>query len=138
MTFDIEHKPVECYLEHHFSDGVYVRQIFMPANTFVQGKTHKTRHLNVVIQGKVLMQHGDDIVSIVAPATFESDAGVSKLLYIHEDTIWQTIHLNPDDETDIDTLEERLVTEPMLEEDVCLAIEDFKTQIERGSPPCHS
>lgn len=134
MTFDLKHEPVECFLEHHFSEGIYVRQIFMPGGTFVQGKEHKTRHLNVVIKGKVLMQQGEDIVSIIAPATFESEAGVSKLLYIHEDTIWQTIHVNEDNETDVDTLEDRLVREPMLESEVYLAIEEFKSQIETHAP----
>lgn len=137
MTSDLLHEPVECFLEHHFSDGIYVRQIFMPAGTFVQGKEHKTRHLNVVITGQVLMKSDDGIVTIQAPATFESEPGVSKLLYIHSDTIWQTIHVNEADERDIDTLENRLVQEPVFDGNSVLAIEEFKAEIE-GSAKCLS
>jgi len=101
---------VECPLEHHFSDGIYLRQITMPAGIFVLGKKHKTRHLNVVLKGVVEIRTGEnEVATITAPCTFESFEGVQKTLHIIEECVWQTIHLNPENIEDIPTLEDRLV-----------------------------
>jgi hypothetical protein len=39
-----------------------------------------------------------------------SPAGTKNAVYVHEDAVWITIHLNPENLTDIDALEEQLVT----------------------------
>jgi hypothetical protein len=96
--------PVECPLKHQFAKGVYFREIFMPAGTFVVGHEHKTEHFNVVLSGcaKVLMD--GEVVDIIAPCVFVSKPGVRKCLLITEDMRWATIH--PTDETDIEKLED--------------------------------
>lgn len=94
---------VELPLKHEFSPGVYTRQIFMPAGSFVIGKTHKTEHQNVVISGlarvmmdgKIYIKQGGDV--------FTSKAGTKKVLFILSDMVWLTIH--PTNETDLDQLE---------------------------------
>lgn len=138
MDTTIQPEQVECLLEHFFSDGVYVRQITMPGGSFVVGKEHLTRHLNVIISGRVLMydQFTEEIFVIQGPCTFESEPGVSKTLYIHSDTIWQTVHANVNNEQDTAKLESILVVEPLIEEDYMPALETFKQLIE--SQPCHS
>ena len=100
---------VECPLTHRFSDGVYVREIFMPQGTFVLGAEHKTKHLNVILMGRARVLVDGEVKEIRAPYTFESEAGVRKVLYILEDMIWQTIHVNADDERNVEQLEARLV-----------------------------
>jgi hypothetical protein len=110
---------VECFLEHFFSDKIYVRQITMPGGAFVKGERHKTSHLNCVARGRVIiydMKLGK-LIAIDAterPVIFESMAGVSKTLYIHEETVWQTIHENPYDCRNVPELEELLV-DPLTE-----------------------
>lgn len=99
---------VQCPLTHHFAPGVYLREIFMPADTVVIGKIHKTKHFNVLIKGACLIVHEDGRrEELRAPLTFVSEAGVQKVLYILEDMIWQTIH--PTNETDMEKLAEELV-----------------------------
>lgn len=83
-------------VKHYFSDGVYAREIFMPETTIIVGKVHKTRHLNIVSSG---------ICSVVTPireftvdaskfpVTFESYAGEQKVVYMHTEVVWTTIHL---------------------------------------------
>jgi hypothetical protein len=107
---------VECPLEHFFSEGIYVRQILMPAGAYVVGKKHKTTHLNVIIAGSVdILLDGGGSETLTAPFTFESVAGVQKALFIRETCIWQTVHLNPENITDIPTLEDLLVISDELE-----------------------
>lgn len=106
----------ECPLTHRFAPGVYLREIFMPAGTVVIGKIHRTEHFNVLIRGACLIVHDDGRrEELRAPLTFVSKAGVQKVLYILEDTIWQTIH--PTTETDMTRLEAELIQpyEPALE-----------------------
>ena len=42
-----------CPLEHSFSDGIYVRKIFIPKGVFVVGKIHKHDHPNFLLEGEV-------------------------------------------------------------------------------------
>ena len=104
----LELPQIDCPLTHRFAPGVYLREIFMPAGTFVIGHEHKTEHFNVVIQGCALVTIDGEVQEIVAPRTFVSGAGVRKVLYIQEDMIWQTIH--PTRETDLLKLEDELIT----------------------------
>lgn len=94
---------VECPLEHRFAPGVYCREIFMPAGTFIIGQEHRTEHFNIVLSGKASVLIGDEVKVVLAPDIFVSKPGVRKVLYIHEDMRWATIH--PTDVTDVATLE---------------------------------
>lgn len=99
---------VECPLTHEFAPGVYLRGIFMPADSIVIGRVHKTEHFNLLISGACLIVHDDGTrEELRAPMSFVSKAGVQKVLYILEDMVWKTIH--PTDETDLAKLEELLV-----------------------------
>lgn len=124
---------IELPLKHHHSVGSYVREIFMPAGSVVIGKEHATRHLNIVVRGRctVWTVDGKHIYDAKdGPITFESMAGVKKVLYMHTDVVWMTVH--PTDETDPDRLEnmfirpeEQLSLFPELDMDV-LALEILK------------
>lgn len=112
MAVIVEHckalAQVECPVTHRFAPGVYLREIFMPADTVVIGKVHKTRHFNILIQGACLIVHSDGTrEELRAPCTFVSDCNVQKVLYILEDMIWQTVHVT--DETDLSKLEPLLI-----------------------------
>jgi hypothetical protein len=106
---ELEQTPLP--VKHHFSPGLYIREIFMPAGTIVIGKIHKTEHANILVQGACLIVHGDDDrEELRAPRVFVSHAGVQKVLYIVEDMIWMTTHVTT--ETDLKKLEALLI-EPM-------------------------
>jgi hypothetical protein len=85
----------ECPLKHTFAPGMYAREIFLPAETFIVGKIHKHAHLNIVTRGRctVVTEFGrKEIDATNGPVTFTSDAGSKRALYVHEDTVWTTIH----------------------------------------------
>jgi hypothetical protein len=101
----------DCPVQHHFSPGVYLREIFMPAGTTVIGKIHRTEHLNIIERGRCAIRHDDGRVEILeAPLTFVSKAGVQKVLHILEDTVWKTIH--PTATRDMEQLELELIDPP--------------------------
>lgn len=100
-------------MKHHFSPGLYLREIFMPADTVVIGRVHKTEHFNILVKGAALIVHDDfHTEELRAPMVFVSKAGVQKALLILEDMIWMTTHVS--EETDLEKLEAQLV-EPKLQ-----------------------
>lgn len=121
----------ECPLIHRFQDGVYLREIFMPADTFVIGHIHKTRHQNIVLSGKAIVMVDGKQKLVQAGNVFESEAGVQKVLYIIEDMRWITVHANPNDECDITKLEESLIEAPewFLTEKGSRTLDEFRMSI---------
>lgn len=99
----------EEHVTHHFSPGVYVRELFIPKGAILTGKIHRHAHLNIVPCGdiSVLTEHG--IRRVTGPCTLMSSPGIKRAGHAHEDTIWMTVHANPDDETDLVKLEERFI-----------------------------
>jgi hypothetical protein len=86
--------PVECALNHSWIDGQgYVREIFMPAGTWVTSMIHKYEHPFAIIQGRVSVFSENDGVQILEAGY----RGITKphtrrVLFIHEDCIWVTFH----------------------------------------------
>ena len=127
-------EPVDCPVEHIFTPGLYSRQIFMKAGTFITSKIHKTRHPYIVSQGlvSVWIDEGQEIV-IQAPHTGITEPGTRRVLYIWEDTIWTTFHANPDDE-DLEQIEERIIEKhenPLLTEQMKNKMLSVKNELEK-------
>jgi len=94
-------------VKHHFSKGVYAREIFMPKGMLIVGKVHKTRHLNIISQGRCTVKTTVRKLTIQAPFTFESVEGEQKVVFMHEDVVWTTIHLT--NETNLAKIEEECI-----------------------------
>ncbi len=97
---------------HTFADGTYVRTVFMKAGSLIVGKIHKLDHVVVIGQGSasvVSEEFGSKVIS--APMVFASRPYVKRLLFIHEDMVWTTVHKNPTNTRDLDFLEKELIAE---------------------------
>jgi len=92
---------------HHFTDGLYTRETHMPKGCFAIGKCHKFRVTNILLKGKISVLMGNDVVEYEAPCIFTSEAGIKKVAYFHEDTIWLNCH--PTNETDLEKIEEEVI-----------------------------
>ena len=117
-------------LRHYFANGLYGRAITMPAGALVVGKLHKVEHFCVVSKGDVSVLTEDGPKRLKAGDLFTSYPGTKRVLYAHEETVWTTIHPNPKNERDTDTLEAELIamTYADLEADVVAVVEGL---------PCH-
>lgn len=98
---------------HHFADGLYARELFIPAGTLLTGKIHRTTHLNIISKGEISVLTEDGMKRIKAPCTIVSKPGMKRVGYAHEDTVWTTIHGT--NETDLEVLEKTLIS-PSYEE----------------------
>lgn len=92
---------------HHFSHGIYAREIFIPAGSLLTGKIHATDHISIVSRGDISVLTEGGIERIKAPATIVSKAGMKRVGYAHADTVWTTIHGTH--ETDLKKLEVELI-----------------------------
>lgn len=97
----------DCPVTHRFSPGCYLREIFMPKGTRIIGKIHATEHFNILLTGKVTVITAEGSEDITAPYTFISKAGVQKVVVIHEDCIWQTVHVT--ESTDLEEIEKQVI-----------------------------
>lgn len=107
-----QYDQLEIPVTHHFSEGLYAREILIPAGTILTGKVHKTEHLNIVSKGDITVWTEDGMKRVQAPFTMVSRPGTKRVGYAHEDTVWTTIHAT--NERDLVALEEQLIEKECL------------------------
>lgn len=101
---------IDCPLVHRFTPGMYIREIFMPAGSLITSKIHKTEHPFTVSKGKVAVSiDGKDWEEFEAPYTGITKPGTRRILYIIEDCIWTTYHVNSDNCEDLEEIENKLI-----------------------------
>lgn len=92
----LRHDQVELELIQHFCDNCYVRELRIPAGVVLTGRIHRRPCINIVAQGEIEVATEDGRKRIKAPAVFQSPAGVKRAGLAISDTIWITVHANPD------------------------------------------
>lgn len=100
-------EPAELKETHHFADGIYGRELFIPAGTVLTGKIHRHSTLNLLIQGDITVTTPEGMKRIQAPAVFVSEPGTKKAGYAHTDTIWVNVH--PTKITDLAAIEAKFI-----------------------------
>lgn len=101
---------VDCPVRNIFSDGMYAREMTIPAGTVITGAVHKTEHITVLSKGRVQLVRPEGMQEYAAPCTFISPLGMKNAVYVLEEAVWTTFHPNPDNEKCIDVLVERYTT----------------------------
>ena len=101
---------IDCPLVHRFTDGMYIREIFMPKGSLITSKIHLTEHPFTISKGSALVCiDGNDWQLFEAPYTGVTKTGTRRVLYITEDCVWTTYHLNSDNQQDVNKIEERII-----------------------------
>lgn len=99
----------DCPVAHYFGPGTYIRQVTFPAGIFAIGHKQRFEQMNIFVQGRVAMIQPDGTTKeMVAPMIFMGPPG-QKMGVILETVTWLNVYPNPDDERDIDILEERFL-----------------------------
>lgn len=98
---------IEIPIEHHFSHKVYAREMRVPKGTMLVGKIHRFENLNILSSGEVTVISIDGAKRVKAPFTFVGSPGSKRLFYMHEDTVWTTIHGT--EETDLEKIENKFI-----------------------------
>lgn len=99
---------VDLPVVHRFTDGLYIREIQIPAGTILTSMTHKTEHPFVLSQGSIMVT-SDNEGSVVyeAPYTGITKPNTRRALKALTDVVWTTFHVT--NETDIDKIGEQIL-----------------------------
>jgi len=92
---------------HHFSDGMYARELFIPAGTIAVGALHKSSHLYMIAKGKCKISSQFETLEVEAPYLGETIPGTKRVCYAVTDCVW--IGFIPTDLTDIDEITTALI-----------------------------
>jgi len=87
-------------LSHHFSDGLYAKEIHIPEGHYILQHKHVYSHLSVLAKGFVAVEVDGETVEYEAPACINIKAGANHTISAIEDSVWFCIHAtdekNPD------------------------------------------
>ena len=97
----------ETETRHHFADGIYARELFIPAGVCLVGALHKTNHLFTVSQGECVAVTHEGREEIKAPYMGQTHPGMKRVIYAITDTVWTTFHVT--EETDVDKIAEQII-----------------------------
>ena len=97
-------------LTHHFTEGLYGREILNPKGSLVVTQTHKEHNFSFVMRGHLLVITEEGHFEIKAPKWFTTKPGTKRILYAIEETVFVTVHPNPTNTEDTQFLENRLAT----------------------------
>lgn len=99
---------IDLEVNHYFAEGIYARELIIPAGTTLTGKIHKTEHLNILTKGKITVVSDAGQSTIEAPHIMVSSPNTKRAGYAHTDSIWITVHGTH--EKDLEKLENELIT----------------------------
>jgi hypothetical protein len=102
-----------CPLEHTFVDGAYVRKITMPKGLLGVSKIHKNTHPYFIMKGEVSVLTEQGLVRIKAPYAGITKAGTKRVLYVHEECEWITVHVT--DSKDLEEIESQVIAKDFSE-----------------------
>ena len=102
-AFMREQPQVEIPVKHYFSQGVYAREITIPAGVILTGDIHKFTQLNILSKGRMQVYTEEGIREVEAPFTVVSPPGTKRIAHTLTECVWTTIHGT--DETDVNEIE---------------------------------
>lgn len=103
---------IDVKTEHKFAPGVYIRQITFPAGVIATGAACKHDHLSVMVCGHMHVLADGAVRDLSGYHEWIAKAGIKRVGISIEETVWFTVHPNPDDETDLNVLEARYFEQP--------------------------
>lgn len=106
-----------CPLTHEFLDGIYIREMFLPAGTYISGEIHKFEHFVELLAGEIIVLTENGYKHLKAPLRFKSQPGVKRVAFVVSDCVWSTIHSNKDNITDLKKLKEHHIAKDFIEYD---------------------
>ena len=94
-------------LKHTFTDKQYIRQITMITGSLWTSQIHKIKHPFFVMQGECTVLSELGVSRIRAPYWGVTEPGTKRLLYIHEETVWITVH--PTKKKDVNSVVDEVI-----------------------------
>lgn len=96
---------------HHMpdEDGVYIKEVRIPAGVELNNHTHTFTHKSILASGRAVVRAGDVEELVVAPVVLTIHSGVPHSVRAVVDSVWFCIHAT--NETDPEKIDHTLVQE---------------------------
>ena len=94
---------------HRFAEGLYCRQLTMPAGSVFVSRVHKHENYAFIMQGSCTVISENGAERLYSPFMMKTNSGTKRLLVIHEECTWITVHALPAElaeSQDVDKIEE--------------------------------
>lgn len=98
---------VDLGIIHHFSDGLYAKEMTLPKGYEACTHSHAFSHLSILAKGRVIVETDDKMQEFSAPSCIEIKAHVHHRIEALEDAKWFCIHAT--EETDVSKIDEVLI-----------------------------
>ena len=109
---------------HRFAEGLYCRELTMPKDTIWVSRVHKHENFAFILTGSCSVVSESGMELITAPRLIKTQAGTKRLLKIHEESTWVTVHALPLDlGQNIDEIEDYYA---------CDTLEEYEQLLLRG------
>jgi quercetin dioxygenase-like cupin family protein len=92
---------------HHFSDGLYAKEMHVPKDFLIQKHTHSFNHLSILAKGKVIVLKDEEAIIVEAPTCLEIEKEVIHGIRALTDCVWFCIHAT--DEKDVSKVDKVLI-----------------------------
>ena len=95
-------------LKHSFAEGLYIRRLLIPQGHLGLTFIHKCSYPFFMMAGDATIIQADGNIRMKAPQSFITEAGTQRVIFSHVDSVFATVHTNPENERDIDVIEKRI------------------------------
>ena len=109
QDFMLQQEQAETETIHHFSDGIYARELRIPAGVCIVGALHKTKHFMMVSKGRCSIATHEGSTVVEAPYIVETQPGIKRVVYAETDSVMITFHVT--NETDIEKIAEQILVQ---------------------------
>jgi len=95
-------------ISHDFSDQLYMRKMKMKKGSLVVSTYHNTDHFWFLLEGRIQVNTGGEIVEHIAPCYEKSTKGAKRLIICLEDCVFINVHKNPTNTESLKEIEKNL------------------------------
>ena len=88
----LAHEQVEVPTTEHFINGMYGREIVIPAGTMITGRVYKEGYLDIMLSGDISVATPQGLKRLTGCHVMESPPGRKRAGYAHAETRWVTVH----------------------------------------------
>jgi hypothetical protein len=129
-------RPIEFELRHFFANGVYVRELIIPAGVVLTGQIHKHEHIAICTQGEISIFDEAGLRRVKAGDVFVSRPGIKRAGYAHSETRFlNVLRMSNPEERDLQVLEAEFVAGTVAEYEAWLSLTQGTAEAPRALPP---
>ena len=88
----LKHEQVEIPTTEHFVNGMYGREIVIPAGSLLTGRVYKEGYLDIMLSGDISVATPQGLKRVTGTNVMEAPPGRKRAGYAHADTHWLTVH----------------------------------------------